>query len=139
MLNITRKAWLSQLFGKWFLKAYKSPLYRKLCRCLQERQFRCRIQSVYYLFCVPYCAENVHIIQEAVGDAKSLEELREKSQYDVQTDTIEIYFLVDAEDNRFFILLLDPVEFSEKERVLAIIPFHRRVALYGHLLYVSTR
>jgi hypothetical protein len=65
--------------------------------------------------------------------------LREKSQYDLQTDTIEIYFLVDVEDNRFFILLLDPVEFSEKERVLAIIPFHRRVALYGHLLYVSTR
>jgi hypothetical protein len=139
MLINTRKAWLFQLFGKWFCKAHKSPLYLKLHRCLQDGQFRCRIQSVYYLFCVPYCAENVHIIQEAVGDAKSLEELREKSQYDLQTDTIEIYFLVDAEDNRFFILLLDPVEFSKKERVLAIIPFHRRVALYGHLLYVSRR
>jgi hypothetical protein len=122
------------LFNWFYCNTKHSAAYTKLSRILARTPDHIRMQSAYYLFCVQRTAENLEKLKNAIYNAEALEQLRKQSQYDPDFDSIDLYFVIDEQDNSYFVFVLDPHNLSRSQKLVDVIRFNRKISFYGKLL-----
>jgi hypothetical protein len=121
---------MSIFFG-FFHRRRRSPAYYKLKRCLNSEHFYKKIKQAYYLFCLPHSPENLRLLKAAISDSHALEILRKSSDYDMNRDSLELYFVLSDDGGHYFVFILDPHDIEKREKILEIIPAEQSLELIG--------
>jgi hypothetical protein len=104
----------------WFNAKKASSFFAKLKGLNAKQKFADKIEKAYYLGGVVYNDENYTNVLQAVYN-NTLDEFLKTRSYNTQQDNIELYWVKDDKDESKILLVLDPVELYESEKVLEII------------------
>lgn len=102
---------LKKIFG-----INNNPMLTKL-----EKSTNLRFKEVFYSFGFVYNEENLTKFKTNLL-LNSLIEVKEELLFDVAVDNLEVYFVIDLNNNKSTILLIDYFEPLTKEKILEQIP-----------------
>lgn len=110
------------MFNRIFKKRKEEdPFYIKLKKSLSKHNFTTAIKKAYFIFGLPNTVSNAEALKRSLFCSSDLKYLMATAQYDVKVDNLELYLVEDVGDRHYFIILLDPYEVFETEKVLEII------------------
>jgi hypothetical protein len=99
----------------------ENPFFTKLKNLNSKQNFAGKIVKAYYLGGVVYNDENYENVMQAISES-SLDVFFENNTYNTQENNIELYWIDDDKEQIKILVLLDPVELYENEKVLEIVP-----------------
>ena len=104
-----------------FKKRTEDPFYEKLKDINKREPFAAIIKKAFYLGGFVFSSQGAELVEEAILQNR-LKIFLEDISYNIREDNIELYLIEDELNQVKVIVIRDPVELYNQEKVLKIIP-----------------
>ncbi len=122
--------WIKHLIHK----QRRNPLLKKIERFLAASDLKNNLAEIFYIGGCEYNEESYKQMLLAIS-SNNLRLFFDRIAYDTQKDDLELYLLKYKSAEPKLVILLDPFELFETERILNILPATEKLDLLGEKIY----
>ena len=117
---------LSKVFGNERLNGGRNnPFFQKVEKLISSQKKISSFDKVYFIGGIEYNPKNYELLMASIEN-KTVEDFINKTNYNVNTDNIEVYYFINTDSlQHFLFIIFDQFELFASEEILKIVEYEK--------------